>query len=210
MSWLKVDQIPRWLALCGAIGPVTFVTVFTGVGFTRPGYSAIRQPVSELGVGQYGWQLNLVLIMLGALLLAFVAGFRRASIAGMGGVGRWSSAILLALPAVGFAAAGIFPLPNPLHWLVGATLVFIGSVPALAVTGFLLRNKPGWRGWGTYSIATAILTLVLVVAMFAVVTPSSPLTSLQIGGLVERVVFLELLGWYSAVGWRLFRTAPTD
>jgi len=48
-------------------------------------------------------------------------------------------------------------------------------------------------------------TLVLTVAMFWVYTPGAPLVSMQLGGLMERVRFIEILAWYVVFGWRLFR-----
>jgi hypothetical protein len=31
-----------------------------------------------------------------------------------------------------------------------------------------------------------------------------------VGGLMERVVFIEILAWYVAFGWRLFRAQTED
>lgn len=39
------------LALAGVVGPPLFILVFTLAGWLRPGYSALRQEVSALGVG---------------------------------------------------------------------------------------------------------------------------------------------------------------
>lgn len=202
-------EITRWLGLAGVVGPIMFVLVFTIVGMARPGYSAVRQPVSDLGRGPNGWQLNVPLILLGLLLTTFVAGFFRAFGVGPGRVRRWVSAGLLELPGIGFAVAGAFPLPSPVHWIVGATLVFLGSVPAFIVTGLFLRRDPAWRGWGTYSLVTGVVTLALAVAMFVLANPNSPVP-LQITGLIERILFVEMLAWYAAVGWRIFREASSE
>ena len=39
----------------GAIGAVVFIVVFLADGWTRPGYSSTRQPVSALVLGPRGW-----------------------------------------------------------------------------------------------------------------------------------------------------------
>lgn len=201
---VRVERLTRWLALDGVIGPVVYVVDFTVVGLTRPGYSAVSQAVSELGVGRDGWQLNVALIALGVWLAAFTVGFFRSLTVWSGKSRRWVCASLLMLPAVGFVMAGIFPLPNPLHWVLGASLVFIGSIPAFFVTGFFLRREAAWRSLGTYAVVTGWLTLVLVVLMFGIANPSSPAASLQVVGLVERALFVAMLAWYAIVGWRIF------
>ena len=61
-----------------------------------------------------------------------------------------------------------------------------------------------WRGWGTYSLVAALVTLVLVAIEFWVFTPGTPLASAQVGGLLERVLSVEMLAWYVVFGWRLF------
>jgi hypothetical protein len=49
----------------------------------------------------------------------------------------------------------------------------------------------------------SLLTLVLVVITFWAFTPGSSLASLKLGGLMERVVQIEVEAWYVALGWRL-------
>lgn len=198
----------RWLGLGGVVGPVMFVVAFTAAGTTRPGYSPVRQPVSDLGVGAEGWQLNVPLVVLGLLLVAFSVGFLSTFAAETGRPRPWLPAGLLMVPGLGFAFAGIFPLPNPIHWLAGATLVFLGSIPAFFITGRLLRRDPAWRPWGTYAVVTGAATAALVAAMFALANPDSPAASLPITGLAERAVFAVMLAWYVATGWRVFRDLP--
>src|SRR6266436_5367625 len=73
----RLDQIAQWLALGGVVGPVLFVAAFTVGGIVRPGYSPIHQAVSDLGVGSNAWLLNVSLVLLGVLLIAFAMGFYR-------------------------------------------------------------------------------------------------------------------------------------
>jgi hypothetical membrane protein len=197
--------LTRWLALAGLVGPAMYVLDVTLVGLARPGYSVISQAVSELGGGPDGWQLNFALIALGVLLTSFTVGFFRSLTAWSGQARRWVCAGLLMLPSVGFAMAGIYPLPNPLHWLLGASLVFLGSIPAFFVSGFWLRRELAWRGLGTYAVVAGWLTLLLVVLLFGIANPSSPAASIPVVGLVERVLVLEMLAWYAVVGWQIFR-----
>src|SRR6266516_3139511 len=47
-----VRRSVRISGLAGIVGPVAFVLGFTAAGSPRPGYSALRHPVSGLGTGQ--------------------------------------------------------------------------------------------------------------------------------------------------------------
>jgi hypothetical membrane protein len=201
------DQIARWLALGGVVGPILFVAAFTVGGIVRPGYSPIHQAVSDLGVGSNAWLLNVPLVLLGALLIAFAFGFFRGLRAALSQIWRWVCAALLACTGLGFAVAGIFteaPATVAIHWMVGMSLLVLGTVVGFFLTGLALRRSPQWRGWGAYSLIASLVTLVLIATMFWVWTPGTPLASARLGGLMERVLFIEILAWYVAFGWRLF------
>ena len=89
-----------------------------------------------------------------------------------------------------------------LHWIVGMPLVGIGSIGGFLVTGLRLRRLESWRGFGAYSIAASLCTLALMIAMFGT-------WMLGVGGLMERVFFVEILAWYVVVGWRLASDGET-
>jgi hypothetical membrane protein len=206
-GWLRLSEASRWLALGGVAGPVAFVVTFTVAGFLRPGYSAVHQAVSDLGVGPNPWLLNATLMVLGLLLGAFAVGFAASPALPFGGAWRWVCGVLLALPGLGFADAGVFteaPATVELHWMVGFPLLLLGSVAGFFLTGLALRRDPRWRAWGTYSVLAGPLTLVVIAVMFAT-WPLPP----HLGGLMERVLFVEMLAWYVAFGLRLFAAAPT-
>jgi hypothetical membrane protein len=189
----------RLLALGGVIGPVIFVAACTIAGFLRSGYSPLRQAISDLGVGSLSWLLNVSLIVMGLLLIACSAAILRTLGPALGDPWLWVCSGLLALPGLGFAWAGIFteaPATVTLHWVVGMPLIAIGSVAGFLITGIRLRRLDSWRGIGTYSIAAGLTSLALITIMFATWT-------LGIGGLTERVFFLEIMAWYVIVGWRL-------
>lgn len=195
------DTSNRWLAAGGVVGPILLVVAFTVAGLVRPGYCPVHQAVSDLGVGPNPWILNFALVALGVLLTAFVVGFNRTVGQSFGTFGRWSSTVLLALPGLGFAWAAIFteaPATLTLHWVVGMPLLALGSIVGFMVTGIQLRRLMAWAGWSTYSIVSSIATLAMVAFMFST-------WRLGFGGITERVLFIVVLAWYVAVGWRLSR-----
>jgi hypothetical membrane protein len=189
----------RLLGWCGILGPLIFVVAFTVAGLLRPGYSPIHQAISDLGIGHRAWLLNIALVAMGTALIACSLGLLRAIGPLLGDPWRWICPGLLALPGLGFAWAGIFteaPATLTLHWIVGMPLVGIGAIGGFLTTGVRLRRLEPWHGIGTYSIAAGLSTLALILAMFGTWT-------LGIGGLTERVFFLEILAWYAVVGWQL-------
>jgi hypothetical membrane protein len=195
----RSDSTTRLLALGGIIGPLIFVMACTIAGILRPGYSPLHQAISDLGVGPLAWLLNVPLIVMGLLLIACSAAILRTLGPALGDPWRWVCFGLLALPGLGFAWAGIFteaPATVTLHWMVGMPLIAIGSTAGFLITGIRLRRLDSWRGIGTYSIAAAVTSLALITIMFTTWT-------LGIGGLTERVFFLEIMAWYVIVGWRL-------
>jgi Protein of unknown function (DUF998) len=124
---------------------------------------------------------------------------------------RVASAALLAAVGLGYAVAGMVPETNPLHWQLGAPLVYGGATLGFLLAGRLLRRSPAWRGRATVTLLASVATLVLIGLTFYTYSFYEFTSGLppvgQYGGLMERVLFLEILAWYAAVGWRLFRTS---
>jgi hypothetical membrane protein len=195
----------RLLLLGGVTGPVIFLLAFTVAGLLRPDYSPIHQAISDLGVGSNPWLLNVPLVLLGALIVAFCVGFARVLGPRLGNPWRWVCPVLLALPGLGYAWAGIFteaPATMTLHWVVGMPLVGLGAIAGFLITGLRLRRIESLRGLGTYSVVAGLLTLALIVVMFST-------WMLGFGGLTERVFFVEILAWYVVAALRLLRGEPT-
>jgi hypothetical protein len=89
-------------------------------------------------------------------------------------------------------------------------LIAVGSVVGFFVVGLKLRSDSRWRRLSRYSMVAGPATLVVIAAMFWVFTPGASLAPLRLGGLMERVLFVEILAWYVVFGWRLARTLPEE
>jgi hypothetical membrane protein len=205
--------IDRWLALGGLVGPTVFTLTYTVAGLLRPGYSPVDQAISDLGVGQNAWVLNGSLILLGVSLVGFTISFYRTIRPPASTALRLVSAALLAGVGIGYAVAGIVDETNPLHWQLGAPLVYGGATVGFLLAGVLLRRDRAWRRWGTASLVASVLTLGLVALTFYTFSSydfaeGDPSPEGRLGGLMERVLFVEILAWYAAFGWRLFRGPP--
>jgi hypothetical membrane protein len=207
----------KWTGLVTVIGSIGFLVLFTVLGFLRPGYSPVSQAISDLGVGQLAWALNTPLVITGALLIGFALALTQDAMFPVANPGwRWLLGALLEAQGLGLIIAGVFPETEPTHWLVGAPAFFIGSVIGFMAAGALLWRVPGWRGFSIYALIAGVIGLVLVVFQnlaFAAqygLMPGSPLADVPVGGLAERLVFLNILAWYSVAGWRLFRASAGD
>jgi hypothetical membrane protein len=199
-----------WLALGGVIGPAILVFAFTFAGMLRPGYSPIHRAVSDLGVGSNAWLLDGAGVLTALFLTAFVIAFNRLMRRSMKSSWLWLCTVLLELLPVGLAISSIFtaaPGTLAIHWMVGATLSFLGPVLGCAAVGSALYKSRSWRPFAIYSFASSVGALLLVIVMDWVWTPGTPLRQYGLGGLFERLVLIEALAWYVVAGWLQFRRA---
>lgn len=201
-------QFMKWSAYAGMGFPVIFVLLFTLAGLLRPGYSAVGQAVSDLGVGSMAWLVDVPLVILGLVVIALAIGFFRATRTILGPVWQWISAITIALPGIGYVAAGIFteaPSSLLVHWLVGAMLGLDFPIITFLVVGLILLPHPKWHRYAIYSLIASAATVGLVVFVEMAFSPGSPLSGFIIAGLAERVDLVEILAWYVVMGWQLLR-----
>ncbi len=201
------NQFIKWSGFAAMVYPFLFVLSFTAAGLLRPGYSPISQAVSDLGVGSMAWLLNVPVVILGLVMIALAVGFFQATRPILRPVWRWACAVLVALPGLGLAAAGVFtedPSTLLLHVAVGAFLgLYFPGVTFFLVGLQLVRNR-GWRGYGIYSLVAAVATIAAIVFTSLAFAPGSALYGLQVAGLAERVTLVVILAWYVVMGWRLF------
>jgi hypothetical membrane protein len=188
------------------VGPLLFIVVYTVLGALRPGYSAWRQAVSDLGLGPNAWILNSSGLVCAALMIASVGAFSRRLRGDVSGVLRSISSFLLVLPPIGLAAASIFTEARAtvrIHWLLGGTLLFRGPALAFVFSGLVLCGSPRWRKWGIASLIAGLGEF----AMWSAFSRNSPLAPLHLGlGVTERAVVIWILGWYVLGSLQLVRS----
>ena len=205
----------RWLPLGAVAGPVLFTAGWVLLGAISPGYtvagtwispySAITQPISGLGLGETGPYMNSVFIICGVLLLAGVIGVVLALPPGGRRVTRIASSILLALSPVGLIIIGLFTLDSPAMHLLGAMLILATPVISFLITGLHLRDLPGWHRFGNKLLVAAPLTLVLFVLYTVSFDQVAVAEGHGVAGLTQRLLFVDILTWFAAMGWLAFR-----
>ncbi len=213
---LTVPESARRLALGAVAGPVLFTLAWFVLGFLSPGMrfadsplipsSPITAPISGLGLGPTGPFMNAAFVLGGILLLTGVLGvFTTRSVTSGRPVARWASAALLALSGVGLVVAGLFTLEAAVPHFVGFLLATGVPILGFLVAGSYFRGIPGWRRFGTWLLLGSPLTLVLVVLFFLTFDPAAAGAGLGVAGLTQRILALEVLAWFVAMGWLAFR-----
>ncbi|MCL5995126.1 MAG: DUF998 domain-containing protein [Chloroflexi bacterium] len=210
----------RLLLACGAIGPLLFIVVFLIEGATRADYNPLRQPVSSLSIGDFGWMQVANFIITGLLLLAFAIGLRRA----LRPSGGWMwGPLLVGLVGIGLIGAGIFisdplngyPPGTPLvptvrsvhgrlHDLFGLP-VFMG----LPIACFVFSRRfarLGERGWAAYSALSgfAMLVTFVVAGMGFGQTPGFA----DFAGVFQRLSIIIGWTWIALFAFRLMGKQP--
>jgi len=212
----------RLLLACGAIGSLLFIVVFLIEGATRVNYSPLRQPISSLSIGDFGWTQRTNFIITGFLLLAFALGLRRALQPSRGTV--WGP-ILIGFVGIGLIGAGIFiadpfngyppgtPLVPTVRSIHGVLHDFFGipvfvGLPSACFVFSRHFARLDERGWAVYSVLTGFAMLVAFV-----------LTSMglnQIPGLADfaggfqRLLLIIGFTWITLLAVHALRTPVRD
>ncbi len=174
-----------------------------------PHYSPIRQAESDLGVGPYGWVMDINFVVRGVLSLAFVYGLYRAW-------PRTLGAPRVSLALIGAWGVGAFVLavspadvsgPATLHGTVHDVTAFLAFL--LVTLGILgvSRAMPDvvpWRSIRPYAQAIGVLTAIALVVLF--VGTGIPTVERHLFGLLERIFLGLALLWMLAVAIGLLRS----
>lgn len=209
-----IHEASHWLALSAVAGQTLFTLAWFILGFVSPGftifgtvikpYSAITTPLSGLGLGPTALFMNGAFVLGGMLTLLGAVGIFQ-SIRELGVAARWICAVLFGLSGLGMMMDGIFTLesfmPHMAGFLLGSGMPVIGFL----VAGLQLRRTPGWRTFGNWLLAASPLTLVLLIVALATFSQTAIEAGTGVAGLTERILCVELSGWWVAMGWRAFR-----
>lgn len=182
----------------------------------KPGLDPVDHQISEYALGPWGWLMTVAFLVVGAGMVALGVGLRRSLTPGP----RVWAAWLIAVTAVCFVGVAVFPTDAPLadgttaNTFSGQMHAFASTVgPLFLVVGaFALRGvfarDPRWHplarvtGWFAVTMTLWYLISGTVVVAFG---PGS------YTGVVQRLFWLVLLGWFALIGARLRRlgAAPT-
>jgi len=206
---IRAQRRAAVLALGGVVAPLLFAAVVLVCAALRPGYSHVRQFISELGEtgGSHSRLMNFAgFVPAGVLFMAFgvsllqVVPRTTASLA---------AALLIVVYGLGAAGAGVYscdPGCPTTHLSTHATLhlvvsftAFAAGIVGIALWAHCFRTREGWRSLWRFSAVSSALALVLLV-LFNVSEPTRTWT-----GAWQRLFVLTLDLWCMVVGYRAFR-----
>jgi hypothetical membrane protein len=191
-------------------GPLAAALLLVGVAalpLMVPGYSPIRQTVSEIGeVGSPARApFTALLCVIAAGLVVFAAGVRRLSVE----TGRSSwPAYLIGAMAISAGGVGVFAFPHPLHNVFGLSELIGYQAPLVLVLAW--RRDPTARAAVALSgIMAAVVWLAILANLSSIFRDPVVWAQLKpIYGLVQRALFAAWFGWVALLGATLYRRAP--
>ena len=193
------------LAICGMLSPIIYTLMWILGGILQPEYSHIRQDVSSLiAVGAPNKKLfDKFIISSSTLLFIFYIGMHWGI---NNGVGSVIGPILFVMSGfLGVLVALFFPL-DPGGELITTRgklhLVLISISGILATVGmvalwFRLESVADWSAFATFSLITAIVSFILVIA-------TSAATKSNYLGLVERFMVSSYQIYYFILALMVF------
>lgn len=192
------------LLLLGPAAGVLFGCGISLLALMLPGYSHVRQTVSE--IGEVGSPANVpftVLMCAVALcVLGFAWGVRQASVSSGH---NQLAAYLIACLAVSGAGVGIFSFPHPLHNLFGESEL-IGYQAPLALALAWRRDSRTPRLVRFSCIMFVLIWVSLALNLTSIGRHSQLWAQLQpVYGLIQRSLFVAWFAWATGAGLLLWR-----
>jgi hypothetical membrane protein len=190
-------RLTMFLALLALVGIAVKFLNIAALHFLRPDANPVSEPISNYGVGPYGFLFTVADIGSGLASLALVAGLYF----GIAPAGRsYVGLILLGLYGVSELLSGIFPID------VGGEATTAGTIGNIAffcfpIAAILLSLRMGkdeqWRSFRRPALALAIVVVLTVILTIAG-------SSFGIGfGVIQRVANVAVLVWMFVVALHL-------
>ena len=158
------------LAICGMISPIVYTAMWILGGKLQSEYSHIRDDISSLfAVGAPNKRLMQSFIIVSSVsLFLFYLGLHE----GLNDGGPIIGPYLFIIGSIlGILIAFFFPLDEDgeiITWRGKMHLILVIAMGMLTIAGmialwFRLQSIPGWSGFATYSLMTAIVALILLI-----------------------------------------------
>jgi len=193
----------------GPIAALLFIAGTFAIGAITPGYSHVRQTVSELGeLGSPGQFAFTALLCLIAMCLAIFASAVPRALRGLG-CSALPAYFVVAL-AVSCAGVGIFSFPHPLHNVFGMSETV--GLQAPLVAALVCWRVPRTKQIVFFSIVMYVVVLVAIALnLIPLVRPVSlwPLVRPYFG-VVQRFLFLSWFAWCAGYAILLLKASRAN
>jgi hypothetical membrane protein len=199
------DKTVDGLLWAAVAAPIVYFTTVIVASLFYPGYSHVTRYASELGSASapYPMLFNVGILTLGMLAILGGLGYQRGLRSlQVGRVLSLTIGLVVGLFGVSMILGGLFPMPDERHGGFGLGLgVHLG--PRLLLIA--LRRR---RDLGALRIFLAT-SLVLMVALFAIMMGAGGLVSRANVGLFQRAYALTLFPWIGVGAWYVLELRRT-
>lgn len=211
--YIKPALLIRLSGVVGAIGAFLFFCIFFILGFIQPEYDHIRNTVSLLVYGKYGWIQSANFVILAFSLLSLSYGLARTVIS----THKKSLMTTTFVSVVGVIVILLFPADDPQvnHLATFETMSLIARVHYVVTFGLILsfvatmhfviedmKLSKNWRNFATYSTVALWFTLLSGISWYIL---NELGFIFAIKGLLQKIIVVNVLVWMMLVGRQLYR-----
>jgi len=170
-----------------------------GLALMLPGYSHVRQTVSEIGeIGSPARvPFTIMLVCVAACLVIFAIAVRELSIAT-----QHSTAAAYLIGCMGLSAAGVglFAFPHPLHNVFGLSELIGYQAPL--VFAFTWKRDPQTQNLVVLSWLAALIVYAAIVLNLSGLIPNGVIWKQvkPVHGIAQRILFAGWFGWSAVAG----------
>jgi len=154
------------IALCGMLAPIVFALALAVFSLMTPGYSNMKNAVSELGVigAPYAVAWNVIgFFLVGALITIYAWGLRLDMRPASGST---IVPLLVAISGLGFAGLGFFPaeagfepsLRTTLHFVL-VSVYFLAFLLVAFIFPAKMKGNDYWKKWALFSVVMGVLAV---------------------------------------------------
>lgn len=191
-AWLS--PLTRAALAIGLVGAVLFPAVYLLDGLMRSGYRTLVDPISALAIGSGAWVQIANFIMYGVIMIVSAYGWRAVLVRGPAATLYPAARVVsgLALIATGIVHHG--PVHNAVSYIS-----LIATVAGLFILAARLHHTPGWRGWASIAVVTAVLEMGFLAVFGRLTTPSGG------GGVFEKLATITVAAFIVALTARVLK-----
>lgn len=190
------------------LGPLAALLLFAGIlaiGLVIPGYSHVRQTVSELGEAGSPGQLafTVLLCLVAACLGGLATGIARTLRASAHST---LPAWFVGAMAISVAGVGLFAFPHPLHNFFGMSELVGYQAPLAAA--LVCRRAPALRPIAAFSIVMYALVVLALAGSLTTLDRHGAIWAFvePVYGLVQRALFAAWFFWCAGFAVLLMRS----
>jgi len=210
---LSTNSRIRISGLVGAIGSVLFFCIFVILGFLQPGYNHVRNTVSVLVHGPYGWIQSVNFVILAVAFLSLSYGLIKT----IGDKYQKPMRRTMLLCIIGMCIIMVFPADNMyththatfltmspiarIHYIVTLGLIFSFAATMHYITNGM-ETVAQWKTFVPYSRVSLQCTCVSGIAWYLL---NEIGLIFPIKGLLQKVIIAIVLLWMFRAGIRLYR-----